>query len=89
MMENGLLDEVKSVMHMKHLSTLKTVGYTELFNYIENKTTLIEAINIIKQNTRRYAKRQLTWFRKHTDAVWIDFSDSENMAEFIINQIKF
>jgi len=83
MIENGLLEEAKAVAHLKHLSTLKTVGYTELFNYLEGVYSLKEAIELIKQNTRRYAKRQLTWFRKHPDSVWIDFTDTLQMAEEI------
>lgn len=71
MIENGLIDEVKSVRSLKHLSTLKTVGYSELFAYLEGNISLNEAIELIKQNTRRYAKRQLTWFRRHPDAVWL------------------
>jgi len=83
MIENGLLEEAKAVAHLKHLSALKTVGYTELFNYLEGVYSLKEAIELIKQNTRRYAKRQLTWFRKHPDSVWIDFTDTLQMAEEI------
>lgn len=83
MIENGLLEEAKAVVHLKHLPPLKTVGYTELFNYLEGIYSLKEAIELIKQNTRRYAKRQLTWFRKHPDSVWIDFTDTLQMAEEI------
>lgn len=63
MMEAGLLDEVKSVKQFSHLPSLQTVGYTELFAYLDGSIHLEEAINKIKQNSRRYAKRQLTWFR--------------------------
>lgn len=83
MIENGLLDEVKSVFHLKHLSTLRTVGYSELFNFIEGSVSYLDAIELIKQNTRRYAKRQLTWFRKHPEAVWIDFTNIVDMANKI------
>ena len=64
MIEKGLVEEVQSVAHLKNLQTLNTVGYKEIFDYLDGKTTLEEAIALIKQNTRRYAKRQLTWFRK-------------------------
>jgi tRNA dimethylallyltransferase len=64
MMQDGLLDEVKSLLPYKDFKNLQTVGYTELFNFLENKCTLTEAIELLKQNTRRYAKRQVTWFKK-------------------------
>ncbi len=83
MIDNGLLDEVKSVHHLKHLSTLKTVGYSELFQFLEARLSFQQAINLIKQNTRRYAKRQLTWFRKHPEAIWIDFSSTNEMTDKI------
>jgi tRNA dimethylallyltransferase len=72
MMEQGLLDEVKALQPQKHLNALQTVGYTELFDHLEGRTTLDEAIENIKVNTRRYAKRQMTWFRKDPSIRWID-----------------
>jgi len=72
MMEQGLLDEVKALQPQKHLNALQTVGYTELFDHLEGKTSLDEAIERIKVNTRRYAKRQMTWFRKDPSVRWID-----------------
>lgn len=63
MMEKGLLAEVKTLYAFKELNALNTVGYRELFNYIDNIITLEAAVNLIKQNTRRYAKRQMTWFK--------------------------
>lgn len=83
MIENGLLDEVKSVYQLQHLKSLKTVGYVELFDFIDGKISFDEAVNLIKQNTRRYAKRQLTWFRRHPEAVWIDFTSTIQMADEI------
>ena len=83
MIENGLIDEVESVVALKHLSTLKTVGYSELFTYLEGNISLVEAIDLIKQNSRRYAKRQLTWFRRHPDAVWL----SDRSAIEMVNDI--
>lgn len=87
MMQNGLLDEVQSVHDLKHLSSLNTVGYKELFEFIENKVTLDEAVEKVKMNTRRYAKRQLTWFRRNTSAIWIKFSNTESMTSEIIIEI--
>ncbi len=83
MIEAGLLNEAKSVENLKHLSALRTVGYTELFDYFEGKISLERAIDLIKQNTRRYAKRQLTWFRRHPEAVWIEYSSTKQMADEI------
>lgn len=64
MMQDGLLDEVRSVYMHRNLKALQTVGYQELFDYIEGKTTLDESVSLIKQHTRNYAKRQITWFKK-------------------------
>ncbi|MHC1779363.1 MAG: tRNA (adenosine(37)-N6)-dimethylallyltransferase MiaA [Bacteroidales bacterium] len=63
MMSAGLLEEVRRLFPYRHLTALKTVGYRELFDYIEGKTSLEEAVELIKRNTRRYAKRQITWFK--------------------------
>ena len=88
MMEAGLVEEVKSVFSLNNLNALRTVGYTELFTYLKNEITLETAVELIKQNSRRYAKRQLTWFRKHTDAVWIPFNTSEKMLETILKELN-
>lgn len=84
MMKNGLLIEVKGLQDFKVFSALRTVGYSELFTYFEGKITLEEAVELIKQNSRNYAKRQLTWFRKHKDAVLIPYQDKNKMAQQII-----
>jgi tRNA dimethylallyltransferase len=70
MMNNGLLDEVKSLSSFKNLNALQTVGYKELFDHLEGKLTLDKAIEQIKINTRQYAKRQMTWFKKDKDVRW-------------------
>lgn len=88
MMEAGLLEEVKSVIEYRHLSSMNTVGYKELFNFLDGNCSLEEAIEMIKQNTRRYAKRQLTWLRRNPDAQWIPFSSTEKMMEQIIEHLK-
>lgn len=77
MMESGLLKEAKSLEPFKHLKALKTVGYSELFDYFDNKMSLENAVQLIQQNTRRYAKRQLTWFRKDNEINWINNSNSK------------
>jgi tRNA dimethylallyltransferase len=69
MMEEGLLEEVKSVYTNRDLPVLKTVGYAELFDYLDGKTKIDEAVRMIKQHTRNYAKRQFTWFKNKTDGI--------------------
>lgn len=72
MMVKGLLNEVESLMPYRHLNALQTVGYTELFEYLEGKKSLEESISLIKQNTRHYAKRQMTWLNKNDNLMWLD-----------------
>jgi tRNA dimethylallyltransferase len=72
MMEKGLLDEAESLVPFRHLNALQTVGYAELFEYIQGKTSLEESISLIKQNTRHYAKRQMTWLNKNDNLMWLD-----------------
>lgn len=86
MMEEGLLDEVKSLMPYRHLNALKTVGYAELFDYLDGKIDLSSAVAMIKQNTRRFAKRQLTWFRRDESTVWFEPADMEKIL-IHINQL--
>jgi tRNA dimethylallyltransferase len=75
MMAHGLLAEVEALVRFKGLKTLQTVGYSELFDFLDGKSTLSEAITLIKQHTRNYAKRQLTWFRKDGDITWFQADD--------------
>ena len=83
MMECGLLEEVRSLLPYRDLKPLKTVGYRELFEYLDGSLGLPEAIQKIKQNTRHYAKRQLTWFRK--DPRWVRFHPEaiQDMIQYI------
>jgi tRNA dimethylallyltransferase len=83
MMQNGLLEEVKSLYPYKHLNALNTVGYKEIFDFIDNKCTLEEAINLIKQNSRRYAKRQLTWFNHQGDFETFEPTDLEKLKAYL------
>jgi tRNA dimethylallyltransferase len=78
MMENGLLDEVKGLTECKHLNALQTVGYTELFAYLNGDYSLQTAVYKIKQHTRNYAKRQLTWFKKDDALHWLTASEIAN-----------
>lgn len=75
MVEKGLEDEAKSIINYRDLQALQTVGYAEWFDYFDGKFTKSETIDRIKQNTRRYAKRQLTWFRRDKSAIWLDGKD--------------
>jgi tRNA dimethylallyltransferase len=88
MMEQGLLEEVKKIYPYKNLNALNTVGYKELFDFIDGKCTLEEATNMIKQNSRRYAKRQLTWFNHQGEFETFAPTDLEKIKAYIdmINQ---
>lgn len=85
MMNEGLLQEVESVYPNKTLNALQTVGYRELFDYLDNKTTLEVAVEEIKKNTRRFAKRQITWFKRTENVFWFDYLEDKTK---IINQIE-
>lgn len=84
MFEAGLVEEVKQLLPHKERNALQTVGYRELFDYFEGKSTLEFAAAQIKQNTRRFAKRQMTWFKRAENAIWFDF---ETKIDTIINDI--
>ena len=83
MMEQGLLDEVKSVYPKRHLNSLNTVGYKELFDYLDGKCTLEQAVEQIKISTRQYAKRQMTWLRKYGDYKWFTIDEVDNIFNVI------
>ncbi len=83
MIKQGLLDEAKNLYVYKNLTPLKTVGYSELFDYFDKKTDLKTAIELIKRNTRRYARRQITWFKRYEDAQWFDITESYNIRHIL------
>jgi tRNA dimethylallyltransferase len=85
MLKKGLLKEVKTVYKHRGLNALNTVGYKELFEYFAGNWTLDFAVEEIKKNSRRFAKRQLTWFKKNENTKWYDYQTS---LEIILNQIK-
>lgn len=87
MINEGLVDEVKSLLPNQNLNALQTVGYRELFDYFEGKTTLEFAIEQIKQNTRRFAKRQMTWFKRTENAHWFDFETDKNKIIKVIGNL--
>ncbi len=89
MMDNGLLNEVEQLLPFKHLNALNTVGYKEIFKYLDGDFTLDLAIAEIKKNTRRFAKRQLTWFRKDKDIKWFDYQVKHiEIIDYLESKIK-
>jgi tRNA dimethylallyltransferase len=83
MIAKGLVEEARSLYEIRHLNALNTVGYKEIFDYLDGKITLEQAVELIKRNTRRYARRQLTWFRRDTSIVWFRPEDIASMVDFI------
>jgi tRNA dimethylallyltransferase len=89
MIKNGLVDEAKKLHEYKHLNALQTVGYRELFSYFDNEISLDFAIEEIKKNTRRFAKRQVTWFKRDDKITWFDYQDKiENITGFLESKIN-
>ena len=86
MMEQGLLEEARQLYPMRHLNALNTVGYKELFAYMDGVWPLDEAVERIKGNTRRYARKQLTWFKRDEDVTWFHPDDIEKILNFISSQ---
>jgi tRNA dimethylallyltransferase len=87
MMEQGLEQEAASLIGYRHLNALKTVGYREMFSYLDGTITREEAVGLIKRNTRRYARRQLTWWKRDRDITWFDASDHGRMTDWISDQL--
>jgi tRNA dimethylallyltransferase len=83
MVDDGLLDEAKALFELRHLNALNTVGYKELFGYFKKELSLEQAIENIKTNSRRYAKRQLTWFRKNPNYQWFTPSDLDQVIDLV------
>jgi len=87
MMAAGQLEEVKSLIPYRAYNALNTVGYSELFDYLDGKMELTIAVNMIKQNTRRFAKRQLTWFRRDEDMVWFEPNQLDQILKYLQKKI--
>ncbi|MBN1107554.1 MAG: tRNA (adenosine(37)-N6)-dimethylallyltransferase MiaA [Bacteroidales bacterium] len=85
MISDGLEKEAAGLWHLKDLTALNTVGYREFFDYFEGKTTLEKTVGLIKRNTRRFAKRQLTWWAKEKDIKWFGADAKEEVMEYIRN----
>jgi tRNA dimethylallyltransferase len=86
MVADGLEAEARAMYPKRHLNALQTVGYRELFDYFDGKCTFEEAVEMVKRNSRRYAKRQLTWFRRDKSIGWYSPFDVENIVKFIDSQ---
>ena len=88
MVTKGLIEEVKSLIEFRAYNALNTVGYSEIFEYLDGKISLEDAISSIKQNTRRFAKRQLTWFRRDEATSWYEPDQDNRIIEHIESLIK-
>ena len=89
MMNQGLLAEAKELFLYKELNALQTVGYRELFSFFEDEFTLEFAIEEIKKNTRRFSKRQLTWFKRNEETIWFDYlTDKNEIINYITKMIN-
>lgn len=87
MVDEGLEAEARAVYHLRHLNSLQTVGYREMFEYFDGTITREEAIELIKRNSRRYAKRQMTWFRRDEEIRWFSPEEFDSMVDFLENKI--
>jgi len=88
MIEEGLIDEAKSIFEYRHYNSLNTVGYKELFEHFEGNISLEKAIELIKRNSRRYAKRQLSWFRRDEEIEWFHPDQENEVIQYIEDKIK-
>jgi tRNA dimethylallyltransferase len=87
MIAGGLVEEARKLMPWRHLNTLNTVGYKELFDYFDGNTNFTETIKLIKRNTRRYARKQLTWFGNDAEINWFYYNKIQDIIEFIKKRI--
>ena len=83
MMTDGLLDEVRGLLDKRHVNALNTVGYKELFDYLDGRWSLDEAVERIKGNTRRYARKQLTWFKRDATMKWFHPDQQKEILNYI------
>ena len=87
MVANGLFEEALELYPYRHLNALQTVGYREIFDYFDGKSDRESAVSEIKKNTRRFAKRQLTWFRRNEHATWFPIGDDDAILSFVRNSL--
>jgi len=88
MIEEGLVSEAKSLYPLRHHNALKTVGYREIFDYIDGKISLEKAIELIKRNSRHYAKRQLTWWARDNEIEWFNPNEIEEILAYIESETR-
>lgn len=88
MVQDGLIQEAHEMLKYKKFNALNTVGYKELFEFFDDTISQEKAIDLIKRNSRRYAKRQITWFRRDKDIHWFNPQDQNKIIEFVKNEIK-
>ncbi|HBJ76344.1 MAG TPA: tRNA (adenosine(37)-N6)-dimethylallyltransferase MiaA [Porphyromonadaceae bacterium] len=88
MMQKGLLEEVKSVLQYRKCNALQTVGYKELFSYLDGELSMEQAVEKIKQNTRIYSKKQMTWFKKDKEVRWFSPSQEKEVLDFIVSSLQ-
>lgn len=88
MIEKGLIDEVRGLKNYQGLNALKTVGYSEIFDFLDDKCSLKDAIDKIKQHTRNYAKRQLTWFRADNEITWFEPNEGDKIFSFVQSKLN-
>jgi tRNA dimethylallyltransferase len=88
MIDAGLENEARDLYHVKHLNSLNTVGYRELFSYFDGETTREKAFELIKRNSRRYARKQLTWFRNDNEMNWFEPEQVSEIIDLIKNRIS-
>jgi tRNA dimethylallyltransferase len=86
MISQGLFAEAESLYPFRHINALQTVGYQEIFDYIDGKYDREEAVRLLKRNSRRYAKRQMTWFQRDRDVIWTDPNNIDGIIQIILNQ---
>lgn len=83
MLDNGLIEEAKSVYPKRHLKALKTVGYQELFSWLDEEISQEKAIELIKRNSRRYARKQMSWFKRNKDIKWFNVNSNKEIIQYL------
>lgn len=89
MMKDGLMEEVKQVQHLREYTAMKTVGYRELFQVLDGKIPLEEGVDLIKRNTRKFARKQLTWFRKEPDYQWFSPENCPILIDWVEKELSY
>lgn len=87
MIDKGLFEEAEKFFPLRHLNALQTVGYSEVFGYLEGEYDREEAIRLLKRNSRRYAKRQMTWFKRNPKINWFEAGDEDGVLKYIQAQL--